>query len=129
MLKEYNSNMNTKIYGMIFQAANVIKLHHLYPTNPGQLGSAAEHAALSEAYDYLSDFGDTVVEAMQGEVGLIDFEIPKADRSISAVECLDLLCEAIKEHCKADCEPWVGNMYQELESKIYKTKYKLTNLK
>ncbi len=120
---------DSKIYGIIFQAANIIKLHHLHPTNPGQLGSAAEHAALGEAYDYLSAFGDDVVEAVQGEVGLIDFEIPKADRSISAIECLELVCEAAKKECEKDCEPWLSNMYQELEAKIYKTKYKLINLK
>jgi hypothetical protein len=127
MLKE-DKMKDSKIYGLIFQAANVVKLHHLHPTNAGKLGSAAEHAALSEAYGYLSDFGDNVVEAVQGEVGLIDFEIPKADRSISAVECLDLLCEAICEEAK-EAKPWLANMYQELEAKIYKTKYKLTNLK
>jgi hypothetical protein len=121
--------MNNKIYGLIFQAANIIKLHHLYPTNAGKLGSAAQHAALSEAYDYLNEFGDNIIESIQGEVGLIDFEIPKADRSIEAVECLELLCEAIKKHCEKDCEPWIENMFQELEAKIYKTKYKLINLK
>jgi hypothetical protein len=120
--------METKIFGDIFQAANIIKLHHLHPTNAGQLGSAAEHAALAEAYDYLNEFGDDVVEAVQGEVGLIDFEIPKADRSISAIECLDLLCENIKKVTE-NAEPWLANMFQELEAKIYKTKFKLPNLK
>lgn len=108
------------------QTSLIARLYHWHPTKPAGLGSDAEHRTLGELYDYLSEQVDEVVEAYQGDKGLLTLEIPATGYDIEPVKAIELLCEELK---KCDCEDWCKNKLQEIEFALYKFKYKLEILK
>lgn len=111
---------------LMIQVSLVARLYHWHPTNPKALGSNAEHETLGELYDYLNSEVDDLVEAVQGEEGLLELTIPSVDYEVDPLQAIDMLCKELK---KCECEEWIKNKLQEIEFKLYKFKYKLEILK
>jgi hypothetical protein len=116
-----------EIIQLMIQTSLVARLYHWYPTKPSAAGSYAEHKALGSLYNYLNEEIDELVEAIQGEEGLLEITIPETRASeIDPIQAIDILCEQIK---KCECEEWIKNKLQEIEFALYQYKYKLTILK
>jgi hypothetical protein len=112
----------TEMLSKLFHARDVIHLAHL------KTGSYAAHKALNEAYEYLLDFADDLVEMEQGKAGTtFDLTIPSSSyqEPISFLKELnDYLQQAKGMYCDATI-----NKIEELQANINQTLYKLTILK
>lgn len=110
-----------KIIVLLVQLQTVVKLFHWSSK------SYSEHIALGELYDSLSESIDTLVESVQGEEGIFDIKIPQVSKEgLTPVTAITNVCEQL-EKVKAD--DWIVNQLQEILKDLYKTKYKLVNLK
>ena len=112
----------TEMLSKLFHARDVIHLAHL------KTGSYAAHKALNEAYEYLLDFADDLVEMEQGKAGqTLDFTIPAASyqEPIGFLKELNSFLTQVKGmYCDATI-----NKIEELQGNINQTLYKLTILK
>ena len=112
----------TEMLSKLFHARDVIHLAHL------KTGSYAAHKALNEAYEYLLDFADDLVEMEQGKAGqTLDFTIPAASyqEPVGFLKELNSFLTQVKGmYCDATI-----NKIEELQGNINQTLYKLTILK
>lgn len=129
--KQINTSSPGEFFGKLFQIRDQIHLKHLRPTNPGQLGSYAQHKALNEFYDGILDLTDGLIESYQGKYGLINIVIPS---STSSAEPIDLITELYNltdggKAYKMFKDTWIQNQLDEISMLGYQTIYKLKNLK
>lgn len=120
-----------EFFGKLFQIRDQIHLRHLRPTNPGGVGSFAEHKALNEFYDEILDLTDGLIESYQGKHGLIKVTIPVSNGEIDAIETILDLCR-LTDNGKAYSmfkETWIQNQLDEISALGYQTIYKLRYLK
>lgn len=112
----------TEMFSKLFNARDVMHLAHLKTT------SYAAHKALNEAYEYILDFADDLVEMEQGKAGqTLDFTIPAASyqEPIGFLKELNSFLTQVKGmYCDATI-----NKIEELQGNINQTLYKLTILK
>lgn len=112
----------TEMFSKLFNARDVMHLAHLKTT------SYAAHKALNEAYEYLLDFADDLVEMEQGKAGqTLDFTIPSASyqEPVGFLKELNSFLTQVKGmYCDATI-----NKIEELQGNINQTLYKLTILK
>jgi len=92
--------------------------------------SYAEHTALGELYDSLSGYIDDLVETYQGKYKLLEFrelsyKAPSGD--ICAV-CKNMVANIV-EFQNGLQDTYLSNQLDEVVKTIYKTIYKLENLK
>ena len=131
-IKQLNEidNKHLLFFGKLFQIRNNIHLRHLYPTNPGQLGSGWEHKALNDFYDELLTLIDELIEAYQGKYGLININIPES-KSTDAIKTIQELVNSVDdgEIYNVFKESWIKNILDEISTLSYKTLYKLKYLK
>ena len=113
-------------FGMLFHARDYIHLAHLDITGPG---SYATHKALNEFYDEILEITDTLLEATQGEEGILKITIPATVLSNSALDFLIELREYIKTQRTIFKESWQQNIIDNLQQLISQTVYKLKYLK
>ena len=123
MAKE-GSSMGT-FCGELFACANLIKLAHLKVKGPG---AYAQHVALGEIYDSVSDMADDITETIQGYEGILTISIP----AVSDTEPLAYLkserTKMIAAKSKFTSMPDIANKLDELIAVFSKGIYKLENL-
>lgn len=91
--------------------------------------SFAKHKALNEFYDGIVDMADTLAEAAQGKFGRLD--IPYVDMKgdvndpIKGLETHLTMLENLGKKCE---EPYLQNIFQEIQAMYYKTLYLLKEL-
>jgi len=107
---------------------------HIFHTRVTGDGSFAAHTALQAYYEGIVPLIDGLVEAYQGQYGLIEYkEVNGVDNDASKenmVKYFDNLCKFLDKERK---EPklqmsWLQNDLDNVASLLYSTKYKLINL-
>lgn len=110
----------------LFACADIIKIAHLKAKGPG---SYAQHVALGELYDALTDMADDITETIQGYKGILTISIPATSfqEPVSYIKSkrasLISMLEKIEEEM-----PDVSNKLQDLIGVMSRTLYKLENL-
>lgn len=110
----------------LFACADIIKIAHLKAKGPG---SYAQHVALGELYDALTDMADDITETIQGYKGILTISIPATSfqEPVSYIKSkrasLISMLEKIEEEM-----PDVSNKLQDLIGIMSRTLYKLENL-
>lgn len=107
--------------GTLFQYRDKIHLEHL-STN-----SYAVHVALNEAYEYLLDIIDDLVETAQSDK-ILNLTIPQSSTSDSQNSVQELL-NYVQNNRYVFVESYQLNILDELVSSLNKTIYKLKHLK
>jgi hypothetical protein len=107
---------------------------HIFHTRVTGEGSLAAHTALQAYYEGIVPFIDGLVEAYQGQYGLIEYkEVNGVDNDASKenmVKYFDNLCKFLdKERKQPKLQmSWLQNDLDNVASLLYSTKYKLINL-
>lgn len=110
----------------LFACADVIKIAHLKAKGPG---AYAQHVALGELYDALSDMADDLTETIQGYKGILTISIPATSFQEPIGYIKAKRAELIGMISKMESEmPDVSNKLQDLIGVMSKTIYKLENL-
>lgn len=95
----------------------------------------AEHKALGDFYDKLSDFLDGLVEPYQGAYGLVNLKQSvesESENNRSALEYLQYMVNELQQYRAMSGFPqesWVQNGVDEIVREFYRTIYKLRFLK
>jgi hypothetical protein len=107
---------------------------HIFHTRVTGEGSFAAHTALQAYYEGIVPLIDGLVEAYQGQYGLIEYkEVNGVDNDASKenmVKYFDNLCKFLdKERKQPKLQmSWLQNDLDNVASLLYSTKYKLINL-
>jgi hypothetical protein len=107
---------------------------HIFHTRVTGEGSLAAHTALQAYYEEIVPLIDGLVEAYQGQYGLIEYkEVNGVDNDASKenmVKYFDNLCKFLdKERKQPKLQmSWLQNDLDNVASLLYSTKYKLINL-
>ena len=112
-----------KAIGIIFMSRTYGHTMHL------KTKSYAQHKALDEFYTEIIDLADSLIEAAQGQYGVLD--IPFVNISGSSTDPISGLQGHLKQldAVMANCdEDYLMNSYQEIQSLYRSTLYKLINL-
>ena len=125
MAKKPSDNYGT-FCSELFACADIIKIAHLKAKGPG---SYAQHVALGELYDALTDMADDITETIQGYKGILTISIPATSymEPVSYIKgkraTLITMLEKVEEEM-----PDVSNKLQDLIGVMSRTLYKLENL-
>ena len=125
MAKKPSDNYGT-FCSELFACADIIKIAHLKAKGPG---SYAQHVALGELYDALTDMADDITETIQGYKGILTINIPATSymEPVSYIKgkraTLIGMIEKVEEEM-----PDVSNKLQDLIGVMSRTIYKLENL-
>lgn len=91
--------------------------------------SYAQHKALEEFYNEIIDLADSLIEAAQGQYGILDVPFVNISGSnsdpISGLQGHLKQLDAVMANCDED---YLMNLYQEIQSLYRSTLYKLINL-
>lgn len=127
-------NMATKAKGdnygtfcsELFACADIIKIAHLKSKGPG---AYAQHVALGELYDALSDMADDITETIQGYKGILTISIPATSfqEPVAYIKAKRTSISSMLEQVEKEM-PDVSNKLQDLIGVMSKTIYKLENL-
>ena len=112
-----------KAIGIMFMSRTAAHMAHLKTT------SYATHKALDEFYNEIIDKADELIEAAQGQYGLLD--IPFVSMSGSVKDPIGMLQNHLKQldATMSDVdEDYLMNIYQEIQKLYRSTLYKLINL-
>lgn len=123
MAKE-GSSMGT-FCGDLFACANIIKIAHLKAKGPG---AYAQHVALGEVYDAVSDMADDITESIQGYEGILNISIPGASFTEPLAYLKAERTKMIAAKSKFATMPDIANKIDELIGVFSKGIYKLENL-
>jgi hypothetical protein len=120
-----------KFVSKIFESRQVAHVYHLKASNQG---SFAEHMATETYYNNIVGLIDELIEVYQGQYDILeDYEtIESSSMPENAVQYFIELAEFIKSTRKIAFLPedtHLQNIIDEMVSLIYKTLYKLKNLK
>ncbi len=93
--------------------------------------SYAEHIALNEAYDYVLDYTDELIESYQGKNGLISLKVDSSStiEYSDSIKLINDIISLVEQSYLLFEESWIKNQIDELIKSLYQTKYKLVNLK
>jgi len=125
MAKKPSDNYGT-FCSDLFACADIVKIAHLKAKGPG---SYAQHVALGELYDALTDMADDITETIQGYKGILTLSIPATSymEPVSYIKgkraTLITMLEKVEEEM-----PDVSNKLQDLIGVMSRTLYKLENL-
>jgi len=125
MAKKPSDNYGT-FCSDLFACADIVKIAHLKAKGPG---SYAQHVALGELYDALTDMADDITETIQGYKGILTINIPATSymEPVSYIKgkraTLIGMIEKVEEEM-----PDVSNKLQDLIGVMSRTIYKLENL-
>jgi len=112
-----------KIIGYMFMSRTYAHMAHL------KTSSYAQHVALNGFYDCIVGLADTLAEAGQGTWGKMDIPyIPlkgDVEDPIGSLESHLAILENLGKKCK---EPYLENIFQEIQALYYKTLYLLKEL-
>lgn len=104
---------------------------HLGQKGPGAFSA---HMALGNYYDKIGDLVDGLVEAYQGQYGLIKLQpvngLDTNNDIKNVIAYFDKLCQAVAKLRKDEKlqMSWLQNDIDTIVSLLYSTKYKLVNL-
>jgi len=123
MTKE-SSGMGT-FCSELFACANIIKIAHLKAKGPG---AYAQHVALGDLYDAVSDMADDITESVQGYEGILTISIPATSFMEPLAYIKGERTKMISAKSKFASMPDIANKIDELIGHFSKTIYKLENL-
>jgi DNA-binding ferritin-like protein len=123
MTKE-SSGMGT-FCGDLFACANILKIAHLKAKGPG---AYAQHVALGDLYDAVSDMADDITESVQGYEGILNISIPATSFMEPLAYIKGERTKMIAAKSKFTSMPDIANKIDELIGHFSKTIYKLENL-
>jgi hypothetical protein len=123
MTKE-SSGMST-FCSELFACANIIKIAHLKAKGPG---AYAQHVALGDLYDAVSDMADDITESVQGYEGILTISIPATSFMEPLAYIKGERTKMIAAKSKFTNMPDIANKIDELIGHFSKTIYKLENL-
>lgn len=112
-----------KAVGILFMSRTAAHISHL------ETKSFAAHKALNEFYDDVVGLTDSLIEAAQGQYGIL--KVPFVNLSGNTSEPIGLLQGHLKqlEQVMMACdEDYLMNIFQEIQSLYRSTLYKLTYL-
>lgn len=117
--------MIEELVSRVFTARNLAHLAHW------KTQSYSQHMALGDFYDTIVDQLDALVEAYQGQFGLIGNVPLKAPAKAEIIAYLTEELEWLNENCEACTEEndSLENLYQNIVATYQTTLYKLKNLK
>jgi hypothetical protein len=127
--KEETKSEPAKFFSKIFEARQMAHVYHLQVK--GDMGSHAAHTALNEYYDELLEFLDDIIEAYQGQYGIIEnYEMidTKDTNSKDKIEYFTELTTFIKDTRKTaflEEDTHLQNTIDEIVALTYRLLYKL----
>lgn len=112
------------------QSRNQAHIYHLQVK--AVMGSLAAHLALQDYYEGIVPLIDDLVESYQGKYGILQGykmagDLREDDNYVGYFDALAKFVETTKEYLPQDS--YLANQYDEITTLVYKTKYKLNNLK
>lgn len=113
-----------KIIGIMFMSRTYAHMSHL------KTGSYAEHQALGGFYECIVGQADSLAEVAQGLYGKLAIPFVNMSGDIgSPAKALEGHLRTLEGLCK-DCEePYIENIFQEIQATYRSTIYKLEELK
>ena len=107
---------------------------HAFHLGQRGVGSLSAHLALGAYYDTIGGLVDGLVEAYQGQYGLIKLQpvngLDTNNDIKNVIAYFDKLCQAVAKLRKDEKlqMSWLQNDIDTIVTLLYSTKYKLTNL-
>lgn len=129
--QETTSGTPVDLFSKLFEVRQVVHEYHLQVKGDG---SYAAHVALNDLYDGVLSFTDELIEVYQGQYGIVEEYKPidnSASKSKDKISYLEELTIFIKESRKSISveDTHLHNIIDEIVAIVYKTLYKLKNLK
>jgi len=112
-----------KMVGIMFMSRTYAHMAHL------KTPSFARHMALGGFYDGIVDLADSIAETAQGTWGKLDIPYIEmkgsVDDPVGALQTHLTMLENLGKKCE---EPYLENIFQEIQALYYSTLYKLKEL-
>lgn len=117
-----------KFFSKLFESREMAHIYHLQVN--GDMGSHAKHIALGEYYDGVLGLIDDVIEAFQGQYGIVEeYDVidTSETRSKDTIEYFNELARFIKEERKCINleDTHLHSIIDDIAVLVYKTLYKL----
>jgi hypothetical protein len=116
-----------KLISYLFHSQTQTHVFHL------QTQSYAEHKALQKYYEGVDELIDGLVEAYQGEYGIIkgytNFNLMEYNNTQQVIAYLDALCKAVYATYETIEDSYILNLLDGITELIKSTIYKLQNLR
>lgn len=129
---EVQQSEPAKFVSKLFESREMAHIYHLQITGEG---SYAGHKALDEYYNCILDLIDELIETYQGQYNIIEhYDVINTDgtKSVDKIQYFIDLAEFIKQTRKVaflEEDSHLQNIIDEAVGLIYRTLYKLKNLK
>lgn len=112
-----------KAVGIMFLSRTMSHMAHL------KTKSYATHIALNEFYDGIIDLADTLIEAAQGQYGILDVPFVNASGNVNdPIGMLQGHLKQLETTMSMVDEDYLMNIFQEITTLYRSTLYKLVNL-
>ena len=112
-----------KAIGIMFLSRTMSHMAHL------KTKSYATHIALNEFYDGIIDLADTLIEAAQGQYGVLDVPFVNASGNVNdPIGMLQGHLKQLETTMSMVDEDYLMGIFQEIQSLYRSTLYKLVNL-
>lgn len=112
-----------KAIGIMFLSRTMSHMAHL------KTKSYATHIALNEFYDGIIDLADTLIEAAQGQYGILDVPFVNASGNVNdPIGMLQGHLKQLETTMSMVDEDYLMSIFQETQSLYRSTLYKLVNL-
>ena len=112
-----------KAVGILFLSRTMSHMAHL------KTKSYATHIALNEFYDGIIDLADSLIEAAQGQYGILDVPFVNASGNVNdPIGMLQGHLKQLETTMSMVDEDYLMNIFQEIQSLYRSTLYKLVNL-
>ena len=112
-----------KAVGIMFLSRTMSHMAHL------KTKSYATHIALNEFYDGIIDLADTLIEAAQGQYGILDVPFVNASGNVNdPIGMLQGHLKQLETTISMVDEDYLMNIFQEVQTLYRSTLYKLVNL-
>ena len=112
-----------KAIGIMFLSRTMSHMAHL------KTKSYATHIALNDFYDGIIDLADTLIEAAQGQYGVLDVPFVNASGNVNdPIGMLQGHLKQLETTMSMVDEDYLMNIFQEVQTLYRSTLYKLVNL-
>ena len=112
-----------KAIGIMFLSRTMSHMAHL------KTKSYATHIALNDFYDGIIDLADTLIEAAQGQYGILDVPFVNASGNVNdPIGMLQGHLKQLETTMSMVDEDYLMNIFQEIQTLYRSTLYKLVNL-
>lgn len=112
-----------KAVGIMFLSRTMSHMAHL------KTKSYATHIALNDFYDGIIDLADSLIEAAQGQYGILDVPFVNASGNVNdPIGMLQGHLKQLETTMSMVDEDYLMNIFQETQSLYRSTLYKLVNL-